>query len=97
MPHQHVHVHCCSVHSQRPAVPAPPQTSIWETEVLVNTPLGRLQIITPLLGRAAAYNVVAGAPGRRVGGKHGCIFAYWLAEEQQDRVRGVSAFSVCCL
>lgn len=35
------------------------KTSIWETEVLVNTPLGRLQIITPLLGRAAAYNVVA--------------------------------------
>lgn len=49
-------------HPPPPAHPPPPQTSIWETEVLVNTPLGRLQIITPLLGRAAAYNVVAGAP-----------------------------------
>lgn len=28
--------------------------------MLVNTPLGRLQIITPLLGKAAAYNVLAG-------------------------------------
>ncbi len=90
-------VRWCSTFSHRPAVPPPLQTSIWETEVLVNTPLGRLQIITPLLGRAAAYNVVAGAPGRRVGGTHGCIFAYWLAEEQQDCVRGVPAFSVCCL
>jgi UDP-N-acetylmuramoyl-L-alanyl-D-glutamate--2,6-diaminopimelate ligase len=33
--------------------------SIWETELLVRTPLGKLQIITPLLGKHNVYNVLA--------------------------------------
>lgn len=33
--------------------------SIWETDLLVQTPMGRLQIITPLIGRPNAYNVLA--------------------------------------
>lgn len=33
--------------------------SIWESELLVRTPLGKLQIITPLLGNHNVYNVLA--------------------------------------
>lgn len=33
--------------------------NIWEAELIVKTPLGRLQIITPLIGKVNAYNVLA--------------------------------------
>jgi len=32
---------------------------IWESEVIVRTPLGKLQIITPLLGKHNVYNILA--------------------------------------
>lgn len=35
------------------------KSSIWETELMVVTPLGRLQIIVPLLGKMHTYNVLA--------------------------------------
>ncbi|EFJ40847.1 hypothetical protein VOLCADRAFT_119843 [Volvox carteri f. nagariensis] len=35
------------------------KNNIWETEVIIRTPTGRLQIITNLLGRHNAYNLVA--------------------------------------
>lgn len=34
-------------------------TSIWETEIVVRTPVGRLKIITPLLGKMNVSNVLA--------------------------------------
>eukprot|EP00798_Chlamydomonas_sp_ICE-L_P010598 gene10598-12264_t len=33
--------------------------TIWESELIVRTPLGRLQIITPFIGKANAYNILA--------------------------------------
>ncbi|KAK9805281.1 hypothetical protein WJX72_010844 [[Myrmecia] bisecta] len=33
--------------------------SIWETEILIRTPIGSLQIITPLIGKHNVYNVLA--------------------------------------
>ena len=33
--------------------------SIWESEVVVRTPLGKLQIISPLLGKHNVYNILA--------------------------------------
>ncbi|KAJ9528971.1 hypothetical protein QJQ45_000528 [Haematococcus lacustris] len=35
------------------------KSDIWENEVIVRTPLGRLQIITPLLGKHNTYNILA--------------------------------------
>ncbi|GLC37756.1 hypothetical protein PLESTB_001473600 [Pleodorina starrii] len=35
------------------------KNNIWETELIIRTPTGRLQIITNLLGRHNAYNLVA--------------------------------------
>lgn len=35
--------------------------SIWETEAIIATPAGRLQVIVPLVGRTNAANVVAAA------------------------------------
>lgn len=32
---------------------------IWETEMIVKTPIGHLNIITPLIGRNNVYNVLA--------------------------------------
>jgi len=32
---------------------------IWESEIIVRTPLGRLQVISPLLGRHNVYNILA--------------------------------------
>ena len=32
---------------------------IWETELTVTTPIGNLNIITPLIGRNNVYNVLA--------------------------------------
>ena len=36
-----------------------PRFSLWETEVLVRTPVGTLQIITPLIARHNVYNILA--------------------------------------
>lgn len=33
--------------------------SLWETELLVTTPVGRLQIISPLIGRPAVHHILA--------------------------------------
>lgn len=33
--------------------------SLWETEVIVKTPVGSLQIITPLIARHNVYNILA--------------------------------------
>lgn len=33
--------------------------SLWETEVIVQTPVGALQIITPLIARHNVYNILA--------------------------------------
>ena len=33
--------------------------NIWESEIIVRTPLGKLQIITPLIGKHNVYNVLA--------------------------------------
>lgn len=33
--------------------------SIWETELFIATPIGDINIITPLIGRNNAYNVLA--------------------------------------
>ena len=33
--------------------------SLWETEVIVKTPVGALQIITPLIARHNVYNILA--------------------------------------
>lgn len=33
--------------------------SIWETELTVETPLGILKIVTPLIGRPNVYNILA--------------------------------------
>lgn len=46
---------------------------MWETEVLVQTPVGALQIITPLIGRLNVNNILAAvATGlcTAVGGQH---------------------------
>ena len=59
----YLQLRCAGLHAPQPTrvLPCCPlQNTIWETEVLVNTPLGRLQIITPMLGRHAAYNILAG-------------------------------------
>lgn len=32
---------------------------IWETDMIVKTPIGHLNIITPLIGRNNVYNVLA--------------------------------------
>ena len=36
-----------------------PRFSLWETEVIVQTPVGALQIITPLIARHNVYNILA--------------------------------------
>lgn len=33
--------------------------NLWESEIIINTPIGRLRIITPLIGRNNVYNVLA--------------------------------------
>ncbi|GAX74661.1 hypothetical protein CEUSTIGMA_g2109.t1 [Chlamydomonas eustigma] len=33
--------------------------SIWESEVIIKTPMGKLQIISPLLGKHNVYNILA--------------------------------------
>jgi UDP-N-acetylmuramoyl-L-alanyl-D-glutamate--2,6-diaminopimelate ligase len=33
--------------------------SIWESEVVIRTPLGKLQVISPLLGKHNVYNILA--------------------------------------
>jgi UDP-N-acetylmuramoyl-L-alanyl-D-glutamate--2,6-diaminopimelate ligase len=33
--------------------------SIWETEITIETPLGVLRIVTPLIGRPNVYNILA--------------------------------------
>lgn len=33
--------------------------SIWETELTIETPLGLLKIVTPLIGRPNVYNILA--------------------------------------
>ncbi len=33
--------------------------TIWESEIIVRTPLGKLQIISPLLGKHNVYNILA--------------------------------------
>ena len=33
--------------------------SIWETELTIETPLGILKIVTPLIGRPNVYNILA--------------------------------------
>ena len=32
---------------------------IWESEIIINTPIGQLNILTPLIGRNNVYNVLA--------------------------------------
>ena len=36
-----------------------PRFSLWETEVIVQTPVGALQIITPLIARHNVNNILA--------------------------------------
>lgn len=33
--------------------------SIWETSMMIHTPLGTMEIITPLIGRPNVYNILA--------------------------------------